>query len=182
MFSGLRWTLIQILMADPSTTSGRTSTTPHNQRGPITALYQLSPLMAIFLAMGSICTEDVLGSPFFETFKAGVETVSLLFVGGFLALCMMLAEFFLISRTNVVTLSVAGIFKEVFMISLAMFVFGDPLTPLAAWGVAVTIVGIAAYTYIKFKGEYVSRKVHGKEKYGPDHDVEMPLTSDRFAD
>lgn len=47
----------------------------------------------------------------------------------------------LIQRTSVVTLSVAGIFKEVSTIFLGTVVFHDELTPINVSGLCVTLAG-----------------------------------------
>lgn len=64
---------------------------------------------------------------------------------------MTASEFALLQRTSVVTLSIAGIFKEVVTISAAGLVFGDALTPINISGLVVTISAIAAYNYIKIR-------------------------------
>lgn len=62
---------------------------------------------------------------------------------------MTTAEFALLKRTSVVTLSICGIFKEVVTISAAGAVFGDALTPVNISGLIVTLASIAAYNYLK---------------------------------
>jgi solute carrier family 35, member C2 len=62
---------------------------------------------------------------------------------------MTASEFALLKRTSVVTLSIAGIFKEVVTISAAALVFGDTMTPINIVGLVVTIAAIAAYNYLK---------------------------------
>lgn len=57
----------------------------------------------------------------------------------------------LIQRTSVVTLSVAGILKEVLTVILASVIFEDRLTPVNITGLCIAIAGIAAYNYIKYK-------------------------------
>ena len=50
-----------------------------------------------------------------------------------------------------ITLSVAGIFKEVVTISFAVVLFGeDKLTTLNVLGLLVSICGIGYYNYIKY--------------------------------
>lgn len=52
----------------------------------------------------------------------------------------------LIQRTSVVTLSVAGIFKEVVVIFLSTVLFHDELTPINISGLCVTIFGASRST------------------------------------
>lgn len=49
------------------------------------------------------------------------------------------------------TLSVAGIFKEVSTILLSSSVFGDELTPINVTGLCVALLGIALYNYLKYR-------------------------------
>lgn len=42
---------------------------------------------------------------------------------------MTLAELYLIKNTNTITLSVAGISKEIVVITLSVLIYGDVLTP-----------------------------------------------------
>lgn len=58
----------------------------------------------------------------------------------------------LIQRTSVVTLSVAGILKEILTVLIASSIFDDRLTPVNITGLCIAISGIAAYNYIKYKG------------------------------
>ena len=69
---------------------------------------------------------------------------------GLLAFMMVAAEFALLQRSSVVTLSVCGIFKEVLTISAASFTFGDELSPINISGLVVTISSIAAYNWVKY--------------------------------
>lgn len=50
-----------------------------------------------------------------------------------------------------VTLSVAGIFKEVMTIMVASIVFGDELTPINVSGLCITLFGIGLYNWLKYR-------------------------------
>lgn len=54
-------------------------------------------------------------------------------------------------RTSVVTLSVAGIFKEILTILISSNVFGDELTPINVTGLCVALTGIALFNYLKWR-------------------------------
>jgi solute carrier family 35, member C2 len=62
---------------------------------------------------------------------------------------MTTTEFELIRQTSVVTLSVAGMFKEVLTVLAGTIVFGDRLAVSNIWGVVVTLGGIGWYNWIK---------------------------------
>jgi solute carrier family 35 protein C2 len=87
---------------------------------------------------------ELFAHPLF-TFK----TIPLLLSPGILAFLMTSAEFELIRRTSVVTLSVGGMFKEVLTVLAGTLVFGDQLAVSNLWGVLVTLGGIAWYNWIK---------------------------------
>jgi hypothetical protein len=49
------------------------------------------------------------------------------------------------------TLSVAGIFKEIATILLSSSVFGDELTPINVTGLCIALTGIGLYNYLKYR-------------------------------
>jgi len=89
-------------------------------------------------------------SRFFVGFNA-LKTVFFLTAPGIVAFCMVLSEFSIIQRAGVVPMSIAGIAKEVTTISISAAIFGDSLTPLNITGVAITVCGIALFTYHKYR-------------------------------
>lgn len=143
-FSGFRWALTQILLLRNPATSN-----------PFSSIFFLAPVMFLSLVLIAIPVEgpaallDGLGAIAAER---GVWMAPLLILfPGCIAFFMTASEFALLKRTSVVTLSIAGIFKEVMTISAAAVVFGDMMTPVNVVGLTVTIVAIAAYNYIKIK-------------------------------
>lgn len=141
-FSGFRWALTQILLLRNPATSN-----------PFSSIFFLAPIMCASLLLIAIPVE---GFPsLFQGLQNLVATQgafkgpAILIFPGILAFLMTASEFALLQRTSVVTLSIAGIFKEVVTISAAGIVFGDPLTRVNVSGLFVTIGAIAAYNYIK---------------------------------
>jgi solute carrier family 35 protein C2 len=141
-FSGFRWGLTQILLLrNPATAN------------PFSSIFYLAPIMFASLLLIAIPVEG------FADLYQGIQTLievkgpflgpGLLLFPGTIAFCMTASEFALLQRTSVVTLSIAGIFKEVVTISAAGLIFHDPLTPINISGLFVTIGAIAAYNYIK---------------------------------
>ena len=90
---------------------------------------------------------------------------------------MLGAEYALLQRTSVVTLSICGIFKEVLTITASEIVYHDPLTPVNVGGLVVTIASIAAYNYIKVrKMRKVAREeVHGHVEQSRDREETMQM-------
>lgn len=141
--SGFRWSLTQILLLRNPATSN-----------PFSSIFFLTPVMflALFvLALPIEGTADVIeGIRLLAETKGAVLGVLIMLFPGALAFLMVAAEFALLKRTSVVTLSVCGIFKEVLTISAAGAVFGDELSPINVSGLVVTIASIAAYNYLKY--------------------------------
>lgn len=141
-FSGFRWGLTQILLLRNPATSN-----------PFSSIFFLAPVM--FLTLISIAI-PVEGFPaLIEGVRALVAewgpflTPLLILFPGTIAFLMTASEFALLQRTSVVTLSIAGIFKEAVTITASLIVFGDTLTPVNVSGLFVTLGSIAAYNYIK---------------------------------
>lgn len=147
--SGLRWSLTQLLLQHDSL----------GMDNPVATLYHLSPVMFVTMATLSLIFEDPVGqfrnSEHFDSFFHTIESFGLMAIGGLLGKCMhglelasncsvspisfvafamTLAEFHLIKSTNTITLSVAGISKEVVIITLSVLIYGDVLTPVNLLG------------------------------------------------
>ncbi|WYZ34865.1 hypothetical protein EsH8_I_001141 [Colletotrichum jinshuiense] len=141
-FSGFRWGLTQILLLRNPATSN-----------PFSSIFFLAPVMFLTLIVIAIPVE---GFPaLIEGLKVlvaewGIITTPLfLLFPGCIAFLMTASEFALLQRTSVVTLSIAGIFKEVVTISAAALVFNDRLTPVNFVGLITTMGAIVAYNWIK---------------------------------
>ncbi|KAJ5038736.1 uncharacterized protein L3040_006416 [Drepanopeziza brunnea f. sp. 'multigermtubi'] len=156
-FSGFRWGLTQILLLRNPATSN-----------PFSSIFYLAPIMFFSLLLIAIPVE---GFPALaEGFVILVDKKGLLLgpllllFPGCIAFLMTASEFALLQRTSVVTLSIAGIFKEVVTISAAGLVFHDPLTPINISGLFVTIGAIAAYNWIKIRKmrDDARLEAHGK--------------------
>lgn len=171
-FSGFRWSLTQILLLRNPATSN-----------PFSTLFFLTPVMFVALLIIALPVEgvhDLVEGIHELTAAKGVGGgVGIILFPGLLAFLMTASEFALLKRTSVVTLSVAGIFKEVLTISAASIVFGDKLTPVNVSGLLVTIASIAAYNYIKVTRmrETAKREAHAKVAQLT-HDTPMLDTSE----
>ncbi|CAJ0639060.1 2610_t:CDS:2 [Entrophospora sp. SA101] len=123
IISGLRWTLTQILLQKEE-----------GMNDPISTLYYISPVMFILMFILSLMFENLFfisgTSIHFQDFTTGLQTFGLMLTGGLLAFCMTVAEFSLIKNTSTVTLSVAGISKEVLIITLSVIIYHDVITSI----------------------------------------------------
>ncbi|EAW16031.1 putative nucleotide-sugar transporter [Aspergillus fischeri NRRL 181] len=141
-FSGFRWGLTQILLLRHPATSN-----------PFSTLFFLTPVMFVSLIIIALTVEGPAkiadGFAALSETHGGVFAVFLLIFPGVLAFCMISAEFALLKRSSVVTLSICGIFKEVITISAAGVVFHDQLTAVNIAGLLITIASIGCYNYMK---------------------------------
>ncbi|CAG8517963.1 12254_t:CDS:2 [Gigaspora margarita] len=161
--SGFRWSLTQMLLQQEE-----------SMNHPIATLYYISPVMFIAMVTLSLIFERPIRefgySKHFKDLETITQTFGLMIIGGILAFCMTISEFALIKNTSTVTLSVAGISKEVVVIMLSVLIYQDQLTPLNILGLVVSIIGIAGYNYYKIsknsqdnKGRYQAVPSHKNE-------------------
>ncbi|KAF9205314.1 Triose-phosphate Transporter [Haplosporangium sp. Z 27] len=147
VLGGLRWSLTQLLLEHSDTKSGSLA-------NPISTIFFLSPIMGICLFAVAGLFEgygDIFSSEFFQSVGSTLGTLGLLFLGGIFAFAMVLAEFNLIARTSVVSLSVLGIIKEVVTIVISSLVFHDRLTMVNILGLFITLSGIGFYHFMKLR-------------------------------
>lgn len=157
-FSGLRWALTQILLLRNPATSN-----------PFSSIFFLSPVMFVVLLCLAVPVEGF--GPLWEGLKGLSEqwglirTPLFLLFPGCIAFLMIASEFALLQRTSVVTLSIAGIFKEVVTISAASVVFDDKLTPINFVGLLTTMAAIGAYNYVKINKMRTDAQVEVQERH-----------------
>ncbi|GJJ78029.1 solute carrier family 35, member C2 [Entomortierella parvispora] len=159
VLGGLRWSLTQLLLE-------RTDTKAGSLANPISTIFFLSPIMGICLCVVAGIFEGyrtIFSSDFFSSFGTAIGTLGLLFFGGIIAFAMVLAEFNLIARTSVVSLSVLGIIKEVITIVVSSLVFHDHLTVVNILGLFVTLTGIGFYHFMKLREMKKSARLAAKE-------------------
>ncbi|KAI9258449.1 triose-phosphate transporter family-domain-containing protein [Helicostylum pulchrum] len=147
--SGLRWNMAQYLMK-----SGGKS---NKDNSPLATMYHLSPIMFITMLSLSLIIEKPFqqqigtNSFYFDSLSKALTSLAIMSFGGVLAFIMTIAELYLIKGTSTVTLSVAGISKEVVVIALSVLIYGDELTAKTYMGLAISIFGIIGYNYYKYK-------------------------------
>lgn len=159
-FSGFRWGLTQILLLRNPATSN-----------PFSSIFFLAPVMFITLMLIAIPVEGFPG--LIEGLRVLSEewgpyrTPLILLFPGCIAFLMTASEFALLKRSSVVTLSIAGIFKEVLTIAVAALVFDDKLTPINISGLVITLIAIGGYNWIKLSKmrNEAQMDVHNKASY-----------------
>ncbi|TFK25559.1 triose phosphate transporter [Coprinopsis marcescibilis] len=141
---GLRWSLTQLLLKDKKM----------GLDNPAATIFWLSPSMGLTLCIVSLAIEGwwtLFHTKFFQGAQQILLTCVYLTAPGVVAFCMVLSEFYIIQRTGVMPMSIAGIAKEVSTITISAWFFGDKLTVLNLTGVGITVCGIGLFTYHKYR-------------------------------
>lgn len=139
--SGLRWALTQIMLKRNK-----------NTKNPILTMLYVSPGMFIFLLIVGIIVEG------FKNFlnadiwlnKGTLITIILIIIPGFLAFLMTIAEYTLLQNASLLTLSIAGIFKELLTIFVSWVIFDDKLSLLNIIGLIITFSDIICYNIYRY--------------------------------
>ncbi|CUM68584.1 uncharacterized protein PRCAT00006311001 [Priceomyces carsonii] len=159
--SGLRWSFTQLLLKQNAYTNNSIST-----------IFYLSPSMCLTLFFLGLIFEgwnNFIYAPIWQIMGVG-KTLVLMIVPGILAFMMTLCEFKLLSVAQVITLSVAGIFKELLTIVVSLFIFGDKLTFLNYMGLVLTFADILWYNYHRHFENADEILVRSKNE---NHDIEL---------
>ncbi|XP_069507305.1 solute carrier family 35 member C2 isoform X2 [Ambystoma mexicanum] len=141
---GIRWTLTQILMQKAEL----------GLQNPIDAMFHLQPLMFLSLFPLFIVIEGLHLSTSEVLFRSSdihmmLKMCGVLSIGGFLAFGLGFSEFLLVSKTSSLTLSIAGILKELCTLQLASHLMGDEMTWLNWLGFGVCVSGIVLHVSLK---------------------------------
>ncbi|XP_047459467.1 solute carrier family 35 member C2 [Mugil cephalus] len=140
---GIRWTLTQVLLQKAEL----------GLQNPVDTMYHLQPLMFLGLFPLFLFNEGLSLSTSDKLFRVTELTpllsmVFMLSIGGVLAFGLGFSEFLLVSRTSSLTLSIAGIFKEVCTLVLAAST-GDKMSLLNWLGFAMCVCGISLHVGLK---------------------------------
>ncbi|XP_021094679.1 solute carrier family 35 member C2 isoform X3 [Heterocephalus glaber] len=141
---GIRWTLTQMLLQKAEL----------GLQNPIDTMFHLQPLMflglfplfAVFEGLHLSTSEKIFR---FQDTGLLLRVLGSLFLGGILAFGLGFSEFLLVSRTSSLTLSIAGIFKEVCTLLLAAHLLGDHITLVNWLGFALCLSGISLHVALK---------------------------------
>uniref|UniRef100_A0A8B9ZUX3 Solute carrier family 35 member C2 n=1 Tax=Anas zonorhyncha TaxID=75864 RepID=A0A8B9ZUX3_9AVES len=167
---GVRWTLTQILMQKAEL----------GLQNPIDIMFHLQPLMFLVLFPLFAVFEGLplsISEKLFHFHEAGMLLclVGKLFLGGILAFGLGFSEFLLVSRTSSLTLSIAGIFKEICVLFLATHLLGDHLSLLNWLGFAVCLSGISLHVILKAINAKGEKALNLNEEASSDPDLELLL-------
>nr|XP_005897622.1 PREDICTED: solute carrier family 35 member C2 isoform X2 [Bos mutus] len=174
---GIRWTLTQMLLQKAEL----------GLQNPIDTMFHLQPLMflglfplfAVFEGLHLSTSEKIFR---FQDTGLLLRVLGSLFLGGILAFGLGFSEFLLVSRTSSLTLSIAGIFKEVCTLLLAAHLLGDQISLLNWLGFALCLSGISLHIALKAlhaRGDGAPKPLKG---LGSNPDLELLLRSSQPED
>ncbi|EFJ24231.1 hypothetical protein SELMODRAFT_54925, partial [Selaginella moellendorffii] len=140
--SGFRWVVTQLLLQKEE----------YGLSNPLAAMSQFTPIMALITAIFSLILEpwhELAETSWFDSRSRVMESTIVMLLGGTLAFFMVIAEYLLIIKTSAVTMTVAGVVKEVVTVVAAIICFQDEFTLLKGIGFFVIVVGVALYNWFK---------------------------------
>ncbi|KAL9701374.1 hypothetical protein quinque_004815 [Culex quinquefasciatus] len=143
--SGIRWSFAQLIMQ-------KSKLGLHN---PIDMIYHMQPWMILAVLPFTIGFEGKRIFEGLETLRQTDSSVVLdmwlrISVGAFIAFAMEVSEFLVLCSTSSLTLSVAGIFKEICQLVLAVELNGDQLSLTNVLGLVMCLGGICCHVVHKF--------------------------------
>ncbi|CAG9558599.1 unnamed protein product [Danaus chrysippus] len=135
--AGLRWTFAQLLMQ-------KSKLGLHN---PVDMVFHVQPWMFLSLLPFTIMFEGMNCLQYMYELPPSqlLPSVLKVSVGATIAFAMEISEFLVVTYTSSLTLSIAGIFKEMCILVLAVEVSGDLLSPINVVGLALCLLGISGH-------------------------------------
>ncbi|KXJ70039.1 hypothetical protein RP20_CCG025049 [Aedes albopictus] len=143
--SGIRWSFAQLIMQ-------KSKLGLHN---PIDMIFHMQPWMILAVLPFTIGFE---GKRIFDGLDVVMQTDTSIVmdmwlkisIGAFIAFAMEVSEFLVLCSTSSLTLSVAGIFKEICQLVLAVELYGDQLSLINVLGLVMCLGGICCHVVHKF--------------------------------
>ncbi|KAK1384215.1 putative sugar phosphate/phosphate translocator [Heracleum sosnowskyi] len=144
VMSGFRWTMTQILLQKEV----------YGLQNPLVLMSFIAPVMAVSTGILSLIFEpwhEFRTNVYFDSSWHITRSCLLLLFGGTLAFFMVLTEYILVSVTSAVTVTIAGVVKEVVTITVAVFYFHDEFTWLKGCGLIIIIIGVSLFNWYKYQ-------------------------------
>ena len=179
LLSGLRWTLVQTLLQtlDP----------------PLESTIVTMKIMAPSMFWSMIFLSMVIEKPWnkFDDFHTESNpfliVLALGLIGGIIAVCMILCEFWLILRASAIILMIGGVIKELTTISIGVTIFDDKLNLINSLGVLVVFIGVISYKAV-FHMQKKALQTTGMEMLPTEEELteefteEVPIEINSFED
>ena len=144
----------------------------HRRLHPMLSLLYFSPVAATVLTPAFFTLESSrllhppADSPSFVSPPSVITHTVLLILGGaILAFALNISELFVIQHTSALTLCVVATAKFILVVGMTTVLFGHRVTWVNVLGCGVSVVGVAAYNYLKYR-EVWERQRMGQEQGG----------------
>jgi solute carrier family 35 protein C2 len=118
---------------------------------PMQLIYWVQPVSALVLLPFALFVECDAALGHIMENKSLFEPAFLIFASAFAAMAVLVCEFKIVHDTTSLTLSIAGIGKEVLTLCLSILIFMESFTVYQVISVSVSIVGILCYSMIRSK-------------------------------
>lgn len=166
--SGLRWVFTQLILRkspqvqQEATTTTQEEATKLKKPHPVHRISQLAPIMGVTLFLTGLIIErpfpNFLNSNLFtqgadnqRTFRSIAKGCLLLIFPGFEVFIMTICEFGILQTAHVLTLSVAGIIKELLTILSGVIFLNERLSGFHNWaGMSIVLLDVAYYNYFRY--------------------------------
>ncbi|KAF2795337.1 TPT-domain-containing protein [Melanomma pulvis-pyrius CBS 109.77] len=108
---------------------------------PLVSLYYYAPACALMNGLVCLFTEfSSLGME--DIYRVGTLT---LLANALVAFLLNVSVVFLIGKTSSLVLTLSGVLKDILLVFASMFLFGDPVTLLQAFGYGIALAGLIFY-------------------------------------
>jgi len=141
---GIRWSLCELMLKD------RTF-----RRLPIALVVRTVPWCIVALPPFVLALEASDLYHFIESQQDMyiAEICGLAGMCGVVAFFLLFSEFMMIELTSALTLSIAAVLKELFVVTLSVIVGNDKLTMMNLAGFAVVILGVSVFKYERYRNK-----------------------------
>lgn len=138
------------------------NTCPLENKNPVYTIHELSWIMSLALLLSSLAVEHpfpgIINSPLLRNSELELTLWSvtwgsaLVLIPGIGVFMLTLCEFSILNYTQALTLSIAGIVKEIIQIFCGLIFFGERIRGLHNWvGMAITLLDVIYYNYFRYK-------------------------------
>lgn len=147
VFEATRLTLLQVLLQKKG-----------YRFNPMTAMFYLSPITALFLFMLFIVRES-------SVVLVSIANVSphLIFANCCCAFVLNIAVFLLVGKTSALTMNVSGVIKDWVIIVSSVYIFRSTLTRLNVLGFTIAFTGVLFYNFLRRKMKEQSQSKLGEK-------------------
>ncbi len=182
--AGFRWACTHLMLRapPPGRKAAGAESAPISLHRYLLLFYQ-TPMGLAALLPCAIAIEgaDLHGYLYARDAWGRLGVLSMVSVGAGLAFVLISSELRIISLSSGLTLSVAGIFKEVLTIGFSCLILGDKVTPQLLVGLAMTVAGLTLYTLITNHVDYKPVQSSSQLEIGVQDSARYPHESESDA-